>query len=62
MAGFAKTAANFSPMHWCLQAYYSLFLEGGKLKDVVNNIIPLFIITVVLQLITFWGLKRKNLI
>jgi len=39
-----------------------LFLEGGKLKDVVNNIIPLFIITVVLQLITFWGLKRKKLI
>jgi ABC-2 type transport system permease protein len=62
MEGFAKTAANFSPMHWALQAYYSLFLEGGKLKDVVNNIIPLFIITVVLQLITFWGLKRKKLI
>ena len=62
MQGFAKSAANFSPMHWCLQAYYSLFLEGGRLKDVVNNIIPLFIITVVLQLITFWGLKRKNLI
>jgi len=62
MQGFAKTAANFSPMHWCLQAYYSLFLEGGQLKDVVNNIIPLFIITVVIQLITFWGLKRKNLI
>lgn len=62
MEGFAKTAASFSPMHWALQAYYSLFLEGGKLKDVVNNIIPLFIITIVLQLITFWGLKRKNLI
>jgi ABC-2 type transport system permease protein len=62
MEGFAKTAANFSPMHWALQAYYSLFLEGGKLKDVVNNIIPLFMITIVLQLITFWGLKRKNLI
>jgi ABC-2 type transport system permease protein len=62
MEGFAKTAANFSPMHWALQAYYSLFLEGGKLKDVVNNIIPLFIITIVIQLITFWGLKRKNLI
>ncbi|MHB8207168.1 ABC transporter permease [Mucilaginibacter sp.] len=62
MEGFAKTAANFSPMHWALQAYYSLFLEGGKLKDVVNNIIPLFIITIVIQLITFWGLKRKKLI
>jgi len=62
MEGFFKTAANVSPMHWCLQAYYSLFLEGGTLKDVVNNIIPLFIITLVIQFITFLGLKRKNLI
>jgi ABC-2 type transport system permease protein len=62
MQGFFKSAANISPMHWCLQAYYSLFLEGGKLKDVVNNIVPLFIITIIFQLITFWGLKRKNLI
>jgi len=62
MEGFAKAAANFSPMHWALQAYYSLFLEGGKLSDAVNNIIPLFIITLILQLITFWGLKRKKLI
>jgi ABC-2 type transport system permease protein len=62
MQGFFKSAANLSPMHWCLQAYYTLFLEGGKLKDVINNIVPLFIITIVLQLITFLGLKRKNLI
>ncbi|HEY4325600.1 MAG TPA: ABC transporter permease [Mucilaginibacter sp.] len=62
MQGFFKSAANISPMHWCLQAYYTLFLEGGKLKDVVNNIIPLFIITIVLQLVTFLVLKRKNLI
>jgi ABC-2 type transport system permease protein len=62
MQGFFKSAANISPMHWCLQAYYSLFLEGGQLKDVVNNIIPLFIITLVLQAITYLGLKRKNLI
>ncbi|HWZ04229.1 MAG TPA: ABC transporter permease [Mucilaginibacter sp.] len=62
MQGFFKSAANISPMHWCLQAYYTLFLEGGKLKDIVNNIVPLFIITIVLQLITILGLKRKNLI
>lgn len=62
MQGFFKSAADISPMHWCLQAYYTLFLEGGKLKDVVNNIIPLFIITLVFQFITFVGLKRKNLI
>jgi ABC-2 type transport system permease protein len=62
MQGFFKSAADISPMHWCLQAYYTLFLEGGKLKDVVNNIIPLFIITLMLQFVTFIGLKRKNLI
>jgi ABC-2 type transport system permease protein len=62
MQGFFKSAANLSPMHWCLQAYYTLFLEGGKLKDVINNIIPLLIITLLLQLVTFVGLKRKNLI
>jgi ABC-2 type transport system permease protein len=62
MQGIAKTMANFSPMHWCLQAYYSLFLEGAKLKDVLGNIGSLFIITIVIQFITYLGLKRKNLI
>jgi ABC-2 type transport system permease protein len=57
-----KTVANVSPMHWCLQAYYGLFLEGGRLRDVLGNLVPLIIITLVFQLITFLGLKRKNLI
>ncbi len=57
-----KTAMNLSPLHWCLEAFYGLFLEAGKLKDVMINILPLFVITVVIQLISLWGLKRKNLI
>ena len=57
-----KTFANFSPMHWCLQAYYGLFLEGGKLMDVLNYLVPLILIAFVFQLITFLTLKRKNLI
>ncbi len=62
MQGLFKSAADISPMHWALQAYYSLFLEGGQLRDVINNIIPLFLITLLLQGITFLGLRRKNLI
>jgi ABC-2 type transport system permease protein len=53
---------KISPMHWCLEAYYNLFLEGGKLSDVIKNIIPLFVIAVVLQVISLLGLKNKNLI
>jgi ABC-2 type transport system permease protein len=53
---------KLSPLHWCLEAYYGLFLEGGKLKDVVLNILPLLAITLLIQLITLYALKRKNLI
>ena len=53
---------KLSPLHWCLQAYYGLFLEGGKLKDILLNILPLLIITILIQLIALFGLKRKNLI
>lgn len=57
-----QVVMKMSPLHWCLEAYYGLFLEGGKLKDVILNIIPLLGITFVIQLITLYGLKRKNLI
>ena len=57
-----KTVMKLSPLHWCLEAFYGLFLEGGKLKDVLVNVIPLLVITFFLQGITFLGLKVKNLI
>ncbi|HZG23619.1 MAG TPA: ABC transporter permease [Chitinophagaceae bacterium] len=53
---------KLSPLHWCLEAYYGLFLEGGTLKDIVMNIIPLLIMIVVIQFISLWVLKTKNLI
>jgi ABC-2 type transport system permease protein len=53
---------KLSPLHWCLEAYYGLFLEGGKLEDVVLNILPLLAITLLIQMITLYALKRKNLI
>lgn len=57
-----KTVIQLSPLHWCLEAYYGLFLEGGKLKDVLINIIPLFVIIVLIHLLIFLGLKKKKLI
>jgi ABC-2 type transport system permease protein len=57
-----KTAMQLSPLHWCLEAYYGLFLEGGNLKDIWANILPLLAITILIQGITLAGLKRKKLI
>ncbi len=53
---------RLSPLHWGLEAYYGLFLEGANLKDIWMNIIPLLLITVLLQIIAFYGLRRKRLI
>jgi ABC-2 type transport system permease protein len=57
-----KPLMAISPLHWCLQAYYGLFLEGGKLKDVGINILSLLIITFTFQAIVLLELKRKKLI
>jgi len=57
-----RIAMKFSPLHWCLEAYYGLFLEGGKMKDILVNVIPLLLITVFIQVITVLGLKVKKLI
>ena len=53
---------KISPLHWSLESYYGLFLEGGKLKDILNNLLPLIGIIVFLQFIAFVGLKKKNFI
>lgn len=57
-----QTILKISPLHWCLEAYYGLFLEGGKLKDIMTNILPLFVITLLLQGTALIGLKTKHLI
>jgi len=57
-----RTVMAISPLHWCLEAYYGLFLEGGKLRDILPNILSLLAVILILQLIAFAGLKRKKLI
>ncbi len=57
-----RAVMALSPLHWCLQAFYGLFLEGGKLTDILINILSLLAITIILQLIAFAGLRRQKLI
>ena len=52
---------KLSPLHWCLEAYYGLFLEGGKLKDILLNILPLLGITVLYSVnCIIWFKKKKS--
>jgi ABC-2 type transport system permease protein len=62
MPGSFRLVSNISPMHWGLEAYYGLFLEGGGFGTIWSNVLPLVLITAGLQGLSYWGLKRKNLI
>ena len=53
---------KLSPLHWCLESYYVLFLEQGKFSDLLTSVIPLMIFIIVVQCIAWYSLKRKNLI
>ncbi len=57
-----QTIIKLSPLHWCLEAYYGLFLERGTLQHVLTSIIPIIGITLLFQVLIFAGLKRKSLL
>ena len=57
-----QSIMKFSPLHWCLEAFYGLFLEGGRLKDVYFRVIPILGIIVVFQMIAWVSLRRQRLI
>jgi ABC-2 type transport system permease protein len=62
MPAHLQKLLQISPLHWALESYYGLFLEGGRLSDIWLNILSLLGITVFIQILTLYGLKRKNLI
>ncbi len=53
---------KLSPLYWCLESYYGLFLERGSLKDVLTTALPILAFIILIQGITFVGLKKKHLI
>lgn len=53
---------RLSPLHWALESYYGLFLEGGNFGHVLDSIIPLTIISTGILAVALIGLKKKNLI
>ena len=57
-----QLAMNLSPMHWGLESYYGLFLEQLNFNDMIKNVLPLIMCTMVFQLFALIGLKRKNLL
>lgn len=53
---------KISPLHWCMEAYNTLFLENGYVANVLLSLLPILIIIAAMQLTAIAGLKKQRLI
>lgn len=62
MPGFMQFFSNFSPLHWCLEGFYVLFLKGGSWQDLRIVFAFLGIFIVFCQLGTYFKLRLERII
>ena len=62
MPEYLKIISNFSPMHWCLEGFYILFLKSGNWEQLFKIIFPLIIFIILCQITTYIKLKIEKII
>jgi ABC-2 type transport system permease protein len=62
MPNYLQIISSFSPMHWCLEGFYILFLKGGSWSQLYPVIRFLFIFIIICQIATYTKLKIEKLI
>lgn len=62
MPGFMQFFSNFSPLHWCLEGFYVLFLKGGSWQELRTVFAFLGIFIVFCQLGTYFKLRLERII
>lgn len=62
MPEFMQFASNFSPLHWCLEGFYVLFLKAGSWKDLRLVFCFLGIFILICQLGTYFKLRLERII
>lgn len=62
MPDYLQTIAKLSPLHWCMEGFYSIFLKNGDWGALSGSIIYLLLFTFVCQILTFFKLRIQNYI
>ncbi len=62
MPEFMQFASNFSPLHWCLEGFYILFLKGGSWHELRWVILFLGVFILICQLCTYIKLRIEKII
>jgi ABC-2 type transport system permease protein len=62
MPSYMQFVSNFSPLHWCLEGFYILFLKGGSWPELWGVFVFLGIFILICQLGTYFKLKIERII
>lgn len=62
MPDYMQTIGNISPLKWCLEGYYTLFLKNGAWSELIGTISFLFLFTAICQILIFIKLRIQNYI
>lgn len=62
MPEYLQMIGKISPLHWCIEGFYTLFLKNGAWSELSGTIIYLLLFTFICQLLTFIKLRSQNYI
>jgi len=59
---YLKTLSQFSPLYWCLECFYALFLRGGDWNIIAPKLLSLLLFSSLCLGITYAKLKKDNIV
>jgi len=62
MPSYMQTISNFSPLHWCLEGFYILFLKGGSWQELGLVFLFLGIFILICQFCTYFKLRIERIL
>ncbi|UII27331.1 ABC transporter permease [Fulvivirga maritima] len=62
MPEYMQVISHGSPLYWCLECFYTLFLKGGNWQALWSDLLGLFIFCLVCFVITFFQLKKNRIV
>lgn len=62
MPDYMQVVSSFSPLHWCLEGFYVLFLKGGSWQELKNVLVFLGLFIVICQFAAYLKLKIEKII
>jgi ABC-2 type transport system permease protein len=62
MPAFMQLASNFSPLHWCLEGFYILFLKGGSWQELGKVFLFLGIFILICHFCTYFKLRMEKIV